>query len=63
MDGEAAKDDYKQMIKQIRHIKEKKNLIYKNGDIEEKLNKKEKLLNEVSNYHKNARNDHKENYL
>ena len=42
------------------HVKEKNNLIEINEDLEEQFHKKEKLLNEVSNYHKKARNDHKE---
>ena len=65
MDGKVSYDDQKQMIKHLQkriqdHVKEKNSLIEINEDLEEKFNKKEKLLNEVSDYHKKARNDHKE---
>ena len=68
MDGKAANDDQQQMIRYLQkriqdHVKEKNKLIEINEDLEEQFRKKEKLLNDVSNYHKKARSDHKEELL
>ena len=61
-------EEQKQMIRHLKkciqdHVKEKNDLIDINEDLEEKLNKKEKLLNDVSTYHKKARNDYKEELI
>ena len=65
MDAIATNEDQKQMIKHLQkrvqeHVKEKNTIIEMNEDLEKELEAKAKLLNEVSNYHKKARNEHKE---
>ena len=61
MDAIATNEDQKQMIKHLQkrvqeHVKEKNTIIEMNEDLEKELEAKAKLLNEVSNYHKKARN-------
>ena len=68
MDAPATFEDQKQMIKHLNkrvqdHFKERNTLIEMNEELEAELKSKEKLLKEVSNYHKKARDEFKEETL
>ena len=64
MDAQSTIDDQKQMLNHLHkcikdHMKEKKMLIEINTELEEQLEKKEKHVQEVANYHKNSRDEYK----
>ena len=65
MDAQSTIDDQKQMLNHLHtriqdHMKEKNMLIEMNTELEEQLEKKEKHVKEVANYHRNSRDEYKE---